>query len=156
MRCPFQQRWSLRASSRRKCGRPTKLRKKYRKCWRSSLAIATASGKGIAVSWTASRRITRQVAVSASGRHSSPPNCIASRNRRRRFGGRSLRGRGPARGVQTNDREEHYNVNQTKKGNTNEDKINSRKHRCVSHIVHDAHGGSNANAGEHSCEEQAS
>src|SRR5258708_38025585 len=106
MRCPFQQRWSLRASSRRKCGRPTKLRKKYRKCWRSSLAIATASGKGIAVSWTASRRITRQVAVSASGRHSSPPNCIASRNRRRRFGGRSLKGRGPARGVQTNDCEE--------------------------------------------------
>jgi hypothetical protein len=52
--------------------------------------------KGHAVSWTASRRITRQVAVSASGRHFSPPKCIASRNRRRRSGGLSLKGRGPA------------------------------------------------------------
>jgi len=35
------------------------------------------------------------------------------------------------------------------KGNTNEDQTNSRKHDCVSHIFHDAPGGSNANAGEH-------
>ena len=49
-----------------------------------------------------------------------------------------------------------YNFNQTKKGNTNEDKTNTRKHRCVSHIVHDSHGGSNANAGEHGRDEQAS
>ena len=137
-------------SSRRKCGRHIKLRKKYRKCWRSSLAIATASGKGIAVSWTASRPITRQVAVSASGRHSSPPKCIASRNRRRRFGGLSLKGHGPARGVQTNDCDKSSPTStKPKKGNTNEDKTNSRKHHCVSHIVHDAHGGSNANACEH-------
>jgi hypothetical protein len=40
-----------------------------------------------------------------------------------------------------------------KKGNTNEDKTDSRKHYCVSHIVHDAHGGSNANAGEHTYEQ---
>src|SRR6266567_903116 len=109
MRCPFQQRWSLRASSRRKCGR-----------------------------------------------HSSPPKCIASRNRRRRFGGLSLKGHGPARGVQANDCEKSSTTStKPKKGTTNEDK-NSRKHHCVSHIVHDAHGGSNANAGEHTWEEQAS
>src|SRR6266849_4211840 len=157
MRCPFQQRWSLRASSRRKCGRHIKLRKKYRKCWRSSLAIATASGKGIAVSWTASRRITRQVAVSALGRHSLQPKCIASRNRPRRSGGRSFKVRGPARGVQTNDCDKSSTTStKPKKGNTDEDKTDSRKHHCVSHIIHHAHGGSNANAGEHTWDEQAS
>ncbi len=46
MRCPFRQHWSLRASSRRKYGTHIKLRKKYRKSWLSSLAIATASEKG--------------------------------------------------------------------------------------------------------------
>jgi hypothetical protein len=40
-----------------------------------------------------------------------------------------------------------------KKGNTNEDKTDSRKHYCVSHIVHDAHGGSNANASEQTYEQ---
>ncbi len=47
-------------------------------------------------------------------------------------------------------------LQQNQKGNTNEDKTNSREHPCVSHIFHDAHGGSNANAGEHTCDEQAS
>ena len=37
----------------------------------SSLATATASGKGIAVSWTASRQIMRRVATFASRRHTS-------------------------------------------------------------------------------------
>src|SRR6266853_1383954 len=117
MRCPFQKRWSLRAS----------------------------------------RRITRQVAVSAFGRHSSPPKCIASRNRRRRFGGLLLKGHGPARGVQTNDCDNSSTTStKPKKGNANEDKTNSRKHHCGSHIFHDAHGGSNANADEHTWDEQAS
>jgi len=134
-----------------------KRRKKYRKCWHSSLAIATASGKDIAVSWTASRRITQQVAVSAFGRHSSPPKCIASRNRRRRFGRLSLKDRGSARGVQTNDCDRSSTTStKPKRGNTNEDKTNSRKHHCGSHIFHDAHGGSDANASEHTWSEQAS
>src|SRR5258708_24731135 len=155
MRCPFRQRWSLRPSSRRKCGRPIKLRKKYRKFWRSSLAIATASGKVIAVSWTVSRPITRQVAVFALGRHSSPPKCIASRNRPSRSAGRSFKGRGPAEGVQTNDCDKSSTTStKPKKGNTHEDKTNSCKHHCVSHIFRDAHGGSNANAGGHTWDEQ--
>ena len=38
----------------------------------------------------------------------------------------------------------------TEKENTDEGKTNSRKRHCVSHAFHDAHGGSNANAGERS------
>src|SRR5713226_2730656 len=103
MRCPFQQHWSPRASARRKCGRHIKLRKKCRRFWLSSLAIATASGKGTAVFWTASRRITRQVAPSALGRHSSQAKCTGNRNRPMKSGRRSFKGRGPKREVQVND-----------------------------------------------------
>jgi len=62
----------------------------------------------------------------------------------------------PATEVQNNDLDKSSTTStKPKKGNTDEDKTDSRKHHCVSHILHDAYGGSNANAGDYTREEQA-
>ncbi len=44
---------------------------------------------------------------------------------------------------------QQYNFNQTKKGNTDENKTNCCKYYWVSHIFRHARASSNANAGQH-------
>jgi hypothetical protein len=62
-----------------------------------------------------------------------------------------------APGVQTNVCDKSSTtLTKSKKGNTHEDKTNSRKRHCVSYIVPHVHGGSNANAGKHTWVEQTS
>ena len=85
-RLHFQSHLILRLSSGLMSGRHIKLRKKSQAFWLNSLATATASGSGIAVCWTASRRIMQSAATYASKSRSLQDRCIAKGNRPRRSG----------------------------------------------------------------------
>src|SRR6266852_4907472 len=129
MQCHFQRHLSQRHLSALMCGRHIKLRKKSPACLFNSLATATANGRGIAVSWTVSKRIMRPVAISASERQCSRTKCIAKGNPPRRLGERSFKASGPAWGIRTNDCDASSTTSIKKqKGNTHDEKPNNSHH----------------------------